>query len=91
MPIPTSITQLTTETPSNSSSQPNSVTDSEIPTSGASSKETNESGKRAEEDRGVSGVGGNAGEGSKMSAEEAAERLYEERMEDEYAKREGGA
>jgi hypothetical protein len=27
----------------------------------------------------------------KMSAEEAAERLYAERMEDEYAKREGGA
>lgn len=26
-----------------------------------------------------------------MSAEEAAERLYAERMEDEYAKREGGA
>ena len=27
----------------------------------------------------------------KMSAEEAAEKLYAERMEDEYAKREGGA
>jgi hypothetical protein len=29
--------------------------------------------------------------GTKSEAELAAERLYEERMEDEYAKREGGA
>lgn len=28
---------------------------------------------------------------TKTPAEEAADRLYEERMEDEYAKREGGA
>nr|OQO21992.1 hypothetical protein B0A51_12372 [Rachicladosporium sp. CCFEE 5018]OQO22006.1 hypothetical protein B0A51_12358 [Rachicladosporium sp. CCFEE 5018]OQO25388.1 hypothetical protein B0A51_06982 [Rachicladosporium sp. CCFEE 5018] len=28
---------------------------------------------------------------TKMSAEEAADKLYEERIEDEYAKREGGA
>lgn len=35
-------------------------------------------------------AGGKIGEG-KGSAEEAAERLYEERIEDEYAKREGGA
>jgi hypothetical protein len=28
---------------------------------------------------------------NKTEAEEAADRLYEERMEDEYAKREGGA
>ena len=35
-------------------------------------------------------AGGKIGEG-KGSAEEAAERLYEERIEEEYAKREGGA
>lgn len=34
--------------------------------------------------------GSKIGEG-KMSAEEAAEKVYEERIEDEYAKREGGA
>ena len=39
----------------------------------------------------VGATGGPAiGEG-KASAEEAAERLYEERIEGEYAKREGGA
>jgi hypothetical protein len=84
MPIPTSISQPTTETPSNSSAQPNAVTDAEIPTSGASNSQTNENGERAEEGRGEWG-------GRGMSAEEAAERLYEERIEEEYAKREGGA
>jgi len=29
--------------------------------------------------------------GAKMSADEAADKLYEERIEEEYAKREGGA
>ena len=84
MPISTSISQPTTETPSNSSTQPNEVTDAEIPTSGASSRGTNENGENAEEGRGE-------GEKKGMSAEEAAERLYEERIEEEYAKREGGA
>ena len=31
------------------------------------------------------------GDGGKLSAEQAAEKLYEERIEEEYAKREGGA
>ncbi|EPE28938.1 hypothetical protein GLAREA_00096 [Glarea lozoyensis ATCC 20868] len=79
MPIPTSITQPTTETPSNSSTQANEVTSNEIP-----ARETTEKGEEAEEDRGE-------GRRTGMSAEEAAEKLYEERMEDEYAKREGGA
>ena len=40
------------------------------------------------------GAGVNSGAGTtraKTQAEEDADRLYEERMEDEYAKREGGA
>ncbi|CAH0048347.1 unnamed protein product [Clonostachys solani] len=40
------------------------------------------------------GAGANTGAGvtrEKTEAEKEADRLYEERMEDEYAKREGGA
>jgi len=36
-------------------------------------------------------VSGNGNAGGKSEAELAAEKLYEERMEEEYAKREGGA
>lgn len=39
---------------------------------------------------GVQGPGGGSN-GAKGDAEIAAEKLYEERMEEEYAKREGGA
>ncbi|MCJ1475685.1 hypothetical protein MMC13_004348 [Lambiella insularis] len=35
--------------------------------------------------------GSSAAQGTKSEVEKAAEKLYEERMEDEYAKREGGA
>jgi hypothetical protein len=70
MPIPTF---TASETPSNSSSVPNPVTDSSIPTSGASQPATTTAPQQ------------------KTEAEEAADRLYEERMEEEYAKREGGA
>lgn len=48
-----------------------------------------------DEAKNVNQNGGNRQEApeaaGKMSAEEAAEKLYAERMEDEYAKREGGA
>lgn len=37
------------------------------------------------------GATGDLSSKTKVSVEVAAERLYEERMEDEYAKREGGA
>ncbi|KAI9835654.1 MAG: hypothetical protein M1837_003681 [Sclerophora amabilis] len=37
------------------------------------------------------GAGSSAAQKTKSQVEEAAERVYEERMEDEYAKREGGA
>lgn len=61
------------EKPSNSSIEPNPVTDSSISTSGAAQTATNTTSH------------------TKTEAEEAADRLYEERIEDEYAKREGGA
>lgn len=40
---------------------------------------------------GASGSSGASGTRVKSSAEDAADRLYEERIEEEYAKREGGA
>lgn len=60
-------------------------------TSGMSGNTGSESGNTGATG-GATGVGsGEAKTGKKSEAEEAAERLYEERMEDEYAKREGGA
>lgn len=70
MPIPTF---TSSEAPSNSSIEPNPVTDPSIPTSAASQPVTNIAPQQ------------------KTEAEEAADRLYEERIEEEYAKREGGA
>ena len=68
--------QTSSELPSNSSTSiPNPVTDSEVPTSGIAKDEV---------------VNGGASK-EKSEAEEAADRLYEERIEEEYAKREGGA
>jgi len=40
---------------------------------------------------GATGVRTGAGAAEKSEAEKAADKLYEERIEDEYAKREGGA
>lgn len=39
----------------------------------------------------ANGSSASSGTRTKSSAEEAADRLYEERIEEEYAKREGGA
>jgi hypothetical protein len=39
----------------------------------------------------ISSTSSGATQGTKSEAELAAEKLYEERMEEEYAKREGGA
>ena len=66
-------TFTSSETPSNSSIEPNAVTDPSIPTSNASQPAMLTAPKE------------------KTEAEDAADRLYEERIEEEYAKREGGA
>lgn len=75
MPIPTS-----SETPSNSNITPNPVTDSEIP-GATSSTSTSSSSSNSD---------GGSGSQTKSEAEEVADRLYEERIEDEMAKRESG-
>merc|ERR1712111_186219 len=69
--------QPTTELPSNSSTQPESTTSS-------SSSSTNATASKGQQN-------GSNSEVRKTEAEEAADRLYEERIEEEYAKREGGA
>jgi hypothetical protein len=68
MPIP-----MAGEKPSNSTVEPNTVTDSSIPSSSAAQ------------------AGSSPAPQAKTEAEEVADRLYEERIEEEYAKREGGA
>ena len=67
--------QPKTELPSNSSTQPENGNTSTSTTANGMSQASNESGEA----------------GRKTEAEEAADRLYEERIEEEYAKREGGA
>merc|ERR1712227_9186 len=71
--------QPTTELPSNSSTQPESTTSS----SSSSTTTTNATASKGQQN-GSNSV-------RKTEAEEAADRLYEERIEEEYAKREGGA
>merc|ERR1712144_124963 len=70
--------QPTTELPSNSSTQPESTTSS------SSTTTTNATASKGQQN-------GSNSEVRKTEAEEAADRLYEERIEEEYAKREGGA
>merc|ERR1712225_46707 len=67
--------QPTTELPSNSSTQPESTTSTSTTNATASKGQQN----------------GSNSEVRKTEAEEAADRLYEERIEEEYAKREGGS
>merc|ERR1712225_92437 len=71
--------QPTTELPSNSSTQPESTT-----SSSSSTTTTNAAASKGQQN-------GSNSEVRKTEAEEAADRLYEERIEEEYAKREGGA
>merc|ERR1712093_393591 len=73
-------TQPTNELPSNSSTQPESTTSSSSP----STTTTNATASKGQQN-------GSNSEVRKTEAEEAADRLYEERIEEEYAKREGGA
>lgn len=70
---------LSNETPSSSNITLNPVTDSEIPSSTASQSSSSAPGHASSTAH------------IRTEAEEAADRLYEERIEEEYAKREGGA
>jgi len=83
MPLPTSISN--SENPSNSST---SERDSGVNSSlrEASSTIANDAGNNASAQSGSS-----AAQHTKSQVEKAADKLYEERIEDEYAKREGGA
>ncbi len=84
MPIPL---QTTTEKPSNSESLPANNTESTSNSNSAVHQAAASAGVAADQ----SG-GGSSAEGKMRSeVEKAADKLYEERMEDEYAKREGGA
>jgi len=77
LPIPTTEKPSTSETAQGGNERPSgSVPAAEVPS----------------EESSMGGVTAGAGVSeSKGSAEEAADKLYEERIEEEYAKREGGA
>ena len=83
MPLPTSISG--SEKPSDSSTSetgPDLVSSLEQASSTAATEASNSAGANS---------GSSAAQHTKSEAETAAEKLYEERIEDEYAKREGGA
>ncbi|KAJ5107919.1 hypothetical protein N7456_004594 [Penicillium angulare] len=87
MPIPTAEIydkeQQNTQTSTNSSSTSN-------PRNAPSSGDNDGDSERLiRSDLGASGASNN--EGERALSREEADRLYEERMEEEYAKREGGA
>lgn len=80
--------------PSNSSSEKSDSTSSNTTTqqSSAAAQAIQDIGRSANEALASAGIGGGQqGQGEKSEAEKEAERRYEEAMEDEYAKREGGA
>jgi len=65
-----------------------------MPSSNAATQPTGQQKPQSDDTSRATGAGTNTGAGttrSKTEAELEADRLYEERMEDEYAKREGGA
>lgn len=74
----------TTEKPSQSTTNPASIdaTGSENPTRQAATSAVDQDQRRS---------GSGATQQTQSQVEEAAAKLYEERIEDEYAKREGGA
>ncbi len=78
MPIPM---QTTTEKPSTSSTEPSSSSNSAIQQASSSVPDADAGG----------GSGSSAARQTRSEVEKAADKLYEERMEEEYAKREGGA
>jgi len=80
--------------PSNSFSEKSDSTSSNTTTqqSSAAAQAIQDIGRSANEALTSAGIGGGQqGQGEKSEAEKEAERRYEEAMEDEYAKREGGA
>jgi len=81
MPLPTSISN--SENPSNSStSEPGSDTSLRQASSTIANDAGNDAGAQS---------GSSAAQHTKSEVEKAADKLYEDRIEDEYAKREGGA
>ena len=83
MPLPTSVSG--SEKPSDSSTSetgPDLVSALRKASSNAATEVSNSTGANS---------GSSAAQHTKSEVEEAAEKLYEERIEDEYAKREGGA
>ena len=84
MPLPMTET-ISSEKPSNSGILPATTNETSTePKSGVSEASSSVT------DAGASS-GSSAAQHTKSEVEEAADKLYEERMEDEYAKREGGA
>ena len=84
MPIPT-------YNPAQSTSTPNNLTEIADTTGGIPSNTTLTGTQNNSTGQNLAGHGSeSSGSGQEMNREEA-DRLYEERMEDEYAKREGGA
>ncbi|KAI9722325.1 MAG: hypothetical protein M1812_001797 [Candelaria pacifica] len=82
MPIPI---QTTTEKPSNSESLP--ATSTESTSNSAVHQAATSAGVASDQISGGSPAQGK----TRSEVEKAADKLYEERIEDEYAKREGGA
>ena len=68
-------------TTTHTTEMPSNPSTSESVTSGPATSDTEHN----------NGIDGNGGTKTKTEAEVAADELYEERIEDEYAKREGGA
>lgn len=81
MPLPV---HATTDKPSSSSTPETATSTGQTGVQGAIASATDATGAAAKS-------GSTAAEHTKSEAEQAADKLYEERMEDEYAKREGGA
>ena len=78
--LPHATTNPKTETPSNSETAESSYPKDSVPAAGTNSTDSTTSSQSKD-----------TSTSQPMSAEAAADKLYEERIEEEYAKREGGA
>ena len=85
MPLPTPFTSE--EKPSNASTLPAPV----LETSPSNSAVSQAASSATSATNGAAANGSSAAQQTKSEVEMAADKLYEERMEEEYAKREGGA
>ena len=86
MPLPTPLTSH--EKPSNASTLSAPVSETSPSANSAVSQATSSATSAT---NGAAANGSSAAQHTKSEAEMAADKLYEERMEEEYAKREGGA